>query len=151
MQQVGIAILLLGFRVATSVFLIVFPIARSCIKLLAKPWILQPIWQGIQYVLHPLAYLEKHNEVHTLSHSKQTLLLTDEQHAVAVIKKQDINQASLAMLSKGEGVGIKRAQEIIDYRNQCGGFRRMEEISLIKGVGQKTFQVLCDSFEVTET
>ena len=47
--------------------------------------------------------------------------------------KEDINQATLATLSRVEGVGIKRAQEIIEYRDACHGFRRMEELSLIKG------------------
>ena len=149
MFQVIPAILLLGFRIAAVVFLIIFPIARNGLLLFSKPWIVDPLWQGIRYILMPLAYLENKNHVLLLQSKADQFLLVDEQEADLVVEiKDDINDATLAALSRVEGVGIKKAQEILEYRTQCGGFRRMEELSLIKGIGQKTFLILCDRFEV---
>lgn len=150
MTQAIPAVLILGFRLSAMLFLILFPVVKNGCLLLAKPWIIDPLWQGIQHILLPLANLEKKDHTFFLSKSKSSLLLlTNDTSDVIIEIKEDINQATLATLSRVEGVGIKRAQEIIEYRVSCDGFRRMEELSLIKGVGQKTFSVLCQRFEVS--
>ena len=40
------------------------------------------------------------------------------------------------------GIGEGRAKLIIEYRNQNNGFKNIEEIMNIKGVGEKVFEKL---------
>ncbi|KOE82783.1 ComEA family DNA-binding protein [Vibrio aestuarianus] len=53
----------------------------------------------------------------------------------------NINQASaqeLADLLKG--VGLKKAQAIVDYREQNGAFKTKEQLSQVKGIGNAIVQ-----------
>lgn len=54
-------------------------------------------------------------------------------------KQIDLNAATLADLQTISGVGPKRAQDIIDYRDQHGGFKSVEELKDISGIGDKIF------------
>jgi competence protein ComEA len=48
----------------------------------------------------------------------------------------NINTADAATLSRElKGVGIKRAQAIVDYRQKNGPFRSADELALVKGIG----------------
>jgi competence protein ComEA len=48
----------------------------------------------------------------------------------------DINTADAATLSRElKGVGIKRAQAIVEYRQKHGPFKSADELALVKGIG----------------
>ncbi len=50
----------------------------------------------------------------------------------------DINTADAETLSAElNGVGEKRAQEIVRYRKEYGPFESVDELTNVKGVGQK--------------
>ena len=50
----------------------------------------------------------------------------------------DINTADAETLSAElDGVGEKRAQEIVRYRKEYGPFESVDELTNVKGVGQK--------------
>lgn len=50
----------------------------------------------------------------------------------------DINTADAIALSKNiKGVGIKKAQAIIDYREKNGKFGKIEDLIKVKGIGAK--------------
>jgi competence protein ComEA len=48
----------------------------------------------------------------------------------------NINTADAATLSRElKGVGVKRAQAIVDYRKVHGPFKSADELALVKGIG----------------
>ena len=50
-----------------------------------------------------------------------------------------INTGTLAELDTLPNVGPVRAQAIIDYRTRIGGFKRIEEIQAVRGIGPVTY------------
>jgi competence protein ComEA len=52
----------------------------------------------------------------------------------------DINKASKEKLQMLPGIGPTLAERIIQYREKHGGFKRIEEIKQVRGIGEKTFQ-----------
>lgn len=55
-----------------------------------------------------------------------------------------LNKASAEELDKLPGVGPSTATKIIDYRTKNGGFRNIEEIKLVSGIGDKMFENIKD-------
>lgn len=62
--------------------------------------------------------------------------------------KININSASLAELDSLPGIGPVYAQRIIDYRSQNSGFKSLEEIQNVKGIGPKTFEKIKDRIDI---
>ncbi|GAA4364547.1 ComEA family DNA-binding protein [Kangiella marina] len=57
------------------------------------------------------------------------------------LSKVNINTASSSQLAATlKGVGLKKAQAIIDYRNKFGPFKSVDELTAVKGIGSKTLQ-----------
>ncbi len=52
--------------------------------------------------------------------------------------KININTANVDELSLLHGIGERKAQAIIAYRKDHGKFRYVEELSQVKGLGEKT-------------
>ena len=62
----------------------------------------------------------------------------------------DINSASSEELMKLRGVGEHIAQEIISYRESHGGFRNIEELMNVAGIGEAVFEGLWQQVYVVD-
>jgi len=65
-----------------------------------------------------------------------------------VTQKINLNTASATELDSLPGIGPVYAQRIIDYREAHGGFKSIEEIVQVKGIGPKTFAKIRDLITV---
>lgn len=62
--------------------------------------------------------------------------------------KVDINTATAEQLDMLPGIGVVYAQRIIDYREQNGPFRTIEDIMNVTGIGEKKFEQIKDYIKV---
>ena len=62
--------------------------------------------------------------------------------------KININTASVIELVELQNVGPSYAQKIVAYRQQNGPFNTPEDIMLVTGIGQRTFEVNKDRIVV---
>jgi competence protein ComEA len=60
------------------------------------------------------------------------------------LSKVDINRASVEELTKLPKVGPAMARRIIEHRTTNGPFRKVEDLTQVKGIGPKTFDELKD-------
>lgn len=64
--------------------------------------------------------------------------------------KININIADASELDKLPNIGPARAADIIEYREENGGFQSIEELKNIKGIGDKTFEDMKDLVTIGE-
>ncbi|MCC9271749.1 helix-hairpin-helix domain-containing protein [Lactobacillus gallinarum] len=63
-------------------------------------------------------------------------------------EKVNLNTADVAGLQKLTGIGEKKAEQIIAYREQNGSFKKVEDLMQVSGIGEKTFASLKDQLTV---
>jgi comEA protein len=63
-------------------------------------------------------------------------------------QKIDINRAEAWLLEALPGIGPSKAQAIIDYRQQNGGFKHITEITRVEGIGPAIYEQIKDLITV---
>lgn len=63
-------------------------------------------------------------------------------------EKININTADATQLQQLSGIGEKRAQDIINYREENGSFQSVEDLMKVSGIGQKTLEKLRNSITI---
>ncbi|EFH29267.1 MAG: helix-hairpin-helix domain-containing protein [Lactobacillus mulieris] len=63
-------------------------------------------------------------------------------------EKIHLNSATIADLQKLNGVGQKKAEQIIAYREQNGPFKSVDDLTKVSGIGEKTLAGFKDQLEL---
>jgi competence protein ComEA len=61
----------------------------------------------------------------------------------------NINTASVEQLTLLPRVGSVVAQRIVDFRDKNGRFKNLEDLMLVQGVGEKTFELIRPHITIT--
>jgi len=69
--------------------------------------------------------------------------------SVSLFAKVNINTANKTELQKLKRIGPKKAERIIQYRLEHGDFKRIQDLTKVKGIGKKTVENLKDDIEIT--
>lgn len=62
--------------------------------------------------------------------------------------KVNINLADVIELQQLSGIGEKKAEQIVSYRQENGSFQTIEDLKNVSGIGEKTFEALKASVTV---
>ncbi|HEX2444388.1 MAG TPA: helix-hairpin-helix domain-containing protein [Vicinamibacterales bacterium] len=60
----------------------------------------------------------------------------------------NINSATVTELETLPGIGARTAQRILEYRQKNGGFKKIEELMNVQGVGEKSFLKIKDRLTI---
>lgn len=60
----------------------------------------------------------------------------------------NLNTATKEELQNLEGIGEKKADQILDYRQEHGGFKSIEELKSISGIGTKRFEAIKEQLAI---
>lgn len=61
----------------------------------------------------------------------------------------NLNTATAVQLESLPGIGPRTAERILEYREKSGGFKKIEELMNVQGVGEKNFLKIKDLISVT--
>lgn len=62
------------------------------------------------------------------------------------LAKLDLNKADKSALMSVSGIGERIAARILEYREEHGGFSKVDELRNIKGITEHTYAKIKDSF-----
>ena len=65
------------------------------------------------------------------------------------VTRVNLNTASVEELVTLPGIGPSYAKRIVDYREKNGGFKRVEDLLNVQGIGEKTLEKIRDRVTVT--
>jgi len=86
-------------------------------------------------LLQPYALAAQPNSA-AHSGTSDSVLQTGKQSLVSTVNINKANAESIA--TSLNGIGLKKAQAIVAFRNVNGPFKTAEELALVKGIGIKT-------------
>ena len=79
---------------------------------------------------------------------KSKINITEDKKEENINEKININTASIEELQKLNGIGLTKAESIIDYRNKNGNFKTIEDIKNVTGIGEAAFEKIKDNITI---
>ena len=74
---------------------------------------------------------------------------SDQPQDVATIQQSiNINTANLDTLTQLKGIGAKKAEAIIAWREANGGFKSIDQLLEIKGIGESTLEANREKIQI---
>lgn len=73
---------------------------------------------------------------------------TDKTNSNTTNIKVNLNTATLEELQTLSGIGESKAKAIIEYRDEIGGFKTIEELTEVPGIGQSTYDEIKENITV---
>lgn len=62
----------------------------------------------------------------------------------------DVNTADAETIAEElKGVGLSKAKAIVEYRKKHGPFRNADDLSLVKGIGERTVEINRSDIQVS--
>ena len=91
---------------------------------------------------------QNNNNVNTVG--KHTNNGNNSNNTVKITKnsKININKASISELKQITGIGESTANKIIDYRDNVGKFKKIEDIKEVKGIGDSKYESIKDKITI---
>ena len=71
-------------------------------------------------------------------------------HSFVFAEVININKADVAALDKLNGIGAKKAESIIAWRDKHGEFKSLEAIKDVPGIGDKLFEKIKNDIALTD-
>lgn len=71
---------------------------------------------------------------------------------IALAGPVDVNSADAETIAAElKGIGLAKAKAIVEYRKKYGPFKSPEDLSLVKGIGDRTVEMNRDDIRVAPT
>ena len=70
------------------------------------------------------------------------ILLLSPEYGMAESQPLDVNAASATELTSLTGIGPAKAQAIVEYRETNGAFESVDELKMVRGIGDKLLEQL---------
>ncbi|MGB5331816.1 MAG: helix-hairpin-helix domain-containing protein [Woeseiaceae bacterium] len=69
---------------------------------------------------------------------------------IALAGPVNVNTADAETISAElKGVGLSKARAIVEYRKKHGPFRKADDLSLVKGIGERTVEINRNDIQVS--
>ena len=94
---------------------------------------------------HEMIYIADKNEEDLLNLNNNSVECISEDASKSTV---NINSATLEQLKTLNGIGESKAQNIIEYREKNGGFKSIDEIKNVTGIGEKMFEKIKESITI---
>ena len=62
----------------------------------------------------------------------------------------DINKANQEELTALKGIGVKKSKRIVDFREENGCFKSIDDLTKVKGIGVKTVEKNRENITISE-
>lgn len=92
---------------------------------------------------HELIIINNINDINDAEDYADITMVEEEEDSTI-----SINEADLSKLKEIPGIGDVKANAIIMYREENGGFKSIEELKNVDGIGEKTFEKIKNSIRL---
>ena len=106
--------------------------------------ILKRIWHKVLFILFTAFIITGLNSLSVNAITLQEKCQEYKNKRGHNIQKINLNKATEKELEHLPGIGIKTARAIVDHRKSINGFKSLEQLRRVRGIGDETYNCLKD-------